>query len=314
MIDDAESLQNLTRSSSRTSTTTEQKISIENSRQKASTQCSLGIGLVCLATCVSLMAFLLIYNYQNVKVKHGLMETETAELVAKIDQIFSGKKQANEEAFRKRFPRDHRYVSQKTLSFAPKPALLRSDIGSGGSAELPLVVLEDEDKIQEIFDSVDENHDEVADPWEMHDWMLYVETHVQKFGLDEQWYTLGQNDMDNITWPDYVFKHHPRGLVTTARKRKMERDRRRWIYADFNPKDEALSKNEFKQFLFPETSIIWVAETLEDLDTDYDGFVDEKEFLVIFESDNHQEMSRYFSQDLDTDHDGLLDLEELSLD
>ena len=71
---------------------------------------------------------------------------------------------------------------------------------------LNLVVLENEDKIQEIFDSVDENHDEVADPWEMHDWMLYVESHVQKFGLDEQWYTLGQNDMDNITWPDYVFK------------------------------------------------------------------------------------------------------------
>ena len=47
----------------------------------------------------------------------------------------------------------------------------------------------------------------------------------------------------------------------------MERDRRRWIYADFNPKDEALSKNEFKKFLFPEKSIIWVAETLEDLDT-----------------------------------------------
>ena len=43
----------------------------------------------------------------------------------------------------------------------------------------------------------------------------------------------------------------------------MKRDRRRWIYADFDPKDEALSKNEFKQFMFPETSIVWVAETHE---------------------------------------------------
>ena len=46
----------------------------------------------------------------------------------------------------------------------------------------------------------------MADPWEMHDWMLSVESHVQKFDLDEQWYTLGQADMDNMTWPDFVFK------------------------------------------------------------------------------------------------------------
>ena len=75
---------------------------------------------------------------------------------------------------------------------------------------VPLTIFLDyidgEDKIQEIFDSVDENHDEVADPWEMHDWMLSVESHVQKFDLDEQWYTLGQTDMDNMTWPDFVFK------------------------------------------------------------------------------------------------------------
>ena len=46
----------------------------------------------------------------------------------------------------------------------------------------------------------------MADPWEMHDWMLSVESHVQKFDLDEQWYTLGQTDMENMTWPDFVFK------------------------------------------------------------------------------------------------------------
>ena len=60
---------------------------------------------------------------------------ETAELVEKIDQVFNRKKQANEEAFRKRFPRDHRYVSQKMLSFVPKPASLKSDIGSGSIGE-----------------------------------------------------------------------------------------------------------------------------------------------------------------------------------
>ena len=100
----------------------------------------------------------------------------------------------------KNFDSDHdkeKWSKQKVFHFLRYKSL---------SHFLNLAVLENEDKIQEIFDSVDENHDEVADPWEMHDWMLYVESHVQKFGLDEQWYTLGQNDMDNITWPDYVFK------------------------------------------------------------------------------------------------------------
>jgi len=307
MNDDTESLRSLTTRSSSRSSTSEQRISTDNSRRKRSAKCYLGIGLICIATGLSLLTFILFYDYKNTKVTvhdiYEFLEPEPTELVQKIDSIFSRKKRAYEEAFKKRFPRDQRYVNQQEiLSFVPKPASLRSDISPDG-----------EDKIQEIFDSVDENHDEVADPWEMHDWMLSVESHVQKFDLDEQWYTLGQTDMDNMTWPDFVFKHNPRGLLTTAQNRRMKRDRRRWIYADFDPKDEALSKSEFKQFLFPETSIVWVAETHEDLDSNYDGYVNEKEFLSIFEGQNQQEMSRYFSQDLDTDHDGKLDLEELSI-
>ena len=58
----------------------------------------------------------------------------------------------------------------------------------------------------------------------------------------------------------------------------------------------------------PDRSIL-----IKDLDSNYDGYVNEKEFLAIFAAENQQEMSRYFSQDLDTDHDGKLDLEELSI-
>ena len=60
------------------------------------------------------------------------MEPESTELVQKIDSIFSRKKRAYEEAFKKRFPRDQRYVNQQEiLSFVPKPASLRSDISPG---------------------------------------------------------------------------------------------------------------------------------------------------------------------------------------
>ena len=50
-----------------------------------------------------------------------------------------------------------------------------------------------------------------------------------------------------------------------------------------------------------------------DLDANQDGYVNEKEFLAIFENDLHKKMSSYFSQELDTDQNGLLDLEELSI-
>ena len=60
------------------------------------------------------------------------MEPEPTELVQKIDSIFSRKKRAYEEAFKRRFPRDQRYVNQQEiLSFVPKPASLRSDISPG---------------------------------------------------------------------------------------------------------------------------------------------------------------------------------------
>ena len=61
-------------------------------------------------------------------------------------------------------------------------------------------------QIHEIFDSVDENGDKATDPWELHDWMIYVESLAHKYVLDEQWHNLGLDDWDNITWSDYSFQ------------------------------------------------------------------------------------------------------------
>ena len=66
--------------------------------------------------------------------------------------------------------------------------------------------------------------------------------------------------------------------------------------------------NDTTIYLNPDRS-----KSSKDLDSNFDGYVNEKEFLAIFEAENQREMSRYFSQDLDTDHDGNLDLEELSI-
>ena len=75
------------------------------------------------------MFFIIIVTVYDI---YETLEPEPTELVQKIDSIFSRKKRAYEEAFKKRFPRDQRYVNQQEiLSFVPKPASLRSDISPG---------------------------------------------------------------------------------------------------------------------------------------------------------------------------------------
>ena len=64
----------------------------------------------------------------------------------------------------------------------------------------------DSDKVLELFQTVDENNNESADPWELHDWMLYVESHAHKMRIDTEWHQLNQRENDNLTWPDYVFQ------------------------------------------------------------------------------------------------------------
>lgn len=99
------------------------------------------------------------------------------------------------------------------------------------------------------------------------------------------------------------------GLLTHKMKRKLKRDRRRWIHADLDA-TETLNKTEFKHFLFPKLGIVWVPEFHEDLDNDYDGFVSQKEFESMSESND--KLATYF-KDLDKDRNGLLGTPQHSL-
>lgn len=129
--------------------------------------------------------------------KTSEINLESAELVQKINSVFDQKLEAEALVFKQRFPRDHRYVSgSKMLSFQPKASakLLLTDTDFAAS------------KVQEIFESVDENLNGALDPWEMHDWMLFLQSHVQKHSLDQQWHDLSQAENDSLKWPDFVFK------------------------------------------------------------------------------------------------------------
>ena len=120
--------------------------------------------------------------------------------VSLVTKIMNSKIQDQTDKFHQRFPRDHRYVSKKSLEFLPKKSR-SATAGRGDQTQLNL-----EDQVIEIFESVDENEDEATDAWEMHDWIVYVEGLVHKSILDEQWHNYGLDDKANITWADFAFQ------------------------------------------------------------------------------------------------------------
>ena len=175
------------------------------SRNRTATEKGLiGLLIISMLTFLALMGLLIAILLNNAnQVDHPqsptlnpMSPTLPPQLARKVTKVIQAQIEKQNQAFLQRFPRDHRYVSQKKLDFFPQPLELTrmSDVPN------------DEDKAREIFNSVDENSDGSTDPWELHDWMLYVESHVHKHILDQQWHSLGQAENDNLTWPDYVFK------------------------------------------------------------------------------------------------------------
>ena len=68
------------------------------------------------------------------------------------------------------------------------------------------LALSDDQKVQEIVYSLDEDNDGAADPWELHDWIVWVEKIVHRHVLNEQWEDLGggnNRSARNLSWGDY---------------------------------------------------------------------------------------------------------------
>ena len=177
----------------------------QNSRNRTATEKGLiGLLIISMLTFLGLIGLLIAILLNNANqpsepptpTLNPLDPTLPPQLARKVTKVIQAKIEKENADFLQRFPRDHRYVSQKKLAFFPQPLELTR------MSDVP----DDEDKVTEIFNSVDENNDGSTDPWELHDWMLYVESHVHKHILDQQWHSLGQAENDNLTWPDYVFK------------------------------------------------------------------------------------------------------------
>ena len=62
-------------------------------------------------------------------------------------------------------------------------------------------------KVREVVYSLDEDNDGAADPWELHDWIVWAEKIVHRHVLNEQWEELqlgnNQSDAKTLSWGDY---------------------------------------------------------------------------------------------------------------
>ena len=62
--------------------------------------------------------------------------------------------------------------------------------------------------------SLDEDNDGAADPWELHDWIVWVEKLVYRHVLNEQWETLNGGGINNqsaktLGWGEYQVSRRP---------------------------------------------------------------------------------------------------------
>ena len=216
-------------------------------------------------------------------------EDFSAQLTARMRQ----KIESQHGEFRRRFPRaEYRSSSaaRRITYNLPRPLKLADP------TKQPQTTSE---KVSEILFSLDTDDDGAADPWELHEWIVWVQNLVYVHALRDQWYGMfvGNSTGRRLSWPEYQSAVNPDGRRTESRRRRAERDRRRWRRADADG-DDALTKHEFKLFLFPQLSEndagapVLVPEAHEDLDTDFDGRVSLKEFLDVHRDDEENGVGR----------------------
>lgn len=76
--------------------------------------------------------------------------------------------------------------------------------------------------------AIDSDSDGAADPWELHEWMVWVQNIVYRHALEDQWQAFGRNDTVTVlSWSEYQAMVHPYGIRTNLDKRRVEKDRRR---------------------------------------------------------------------------------------
>ncbi|XP_042858427.1 calumenin-like [Penaeus japonicus] len=192
---------------------------------------------------------------------------------------------------------------------------------------------ESKERLGKIVDKIDIDHDSFITEVELKQWIDYTQKRYINDDVKRQWNANNPENTETLHWDDY--KNMVYGFMDNmdpgeldddeegmSYAEMLKRDQRRWEVADTD-NDNALSLDEFTNFLHPEESdrmrAIVVQETMEDIDKDKDGKIslaeyigdmyhgDDDEFEPSWVS-NEREQFREFR---DKNGDGYLDEEEV---
>ncbi|XP_009332853.1 PREDICTED: reticulocalbin-1 [Pygoscelis adeliae] len=185
---------------------------------------------------------------------------------------------------------------------------------------------------RKIVDRIDDNKDGYLTTEELKNWIKRVQKRYIYENVAKVWKDYDLNKDNKIAWEEYkqatygYYLENPEEFQDATDqhsfKKMLPRDERRFKTADLDG-DLAATREEFTAFLHPEEfehmKDIVVLETLEDIDKNEDGFVDQDEYIADMfaneeggpEPDWVITEREQFSDFRDLNKDGKMDKEEI---
>ncbi|XP_015265172.1 PREDICTED: reticulocalbin-1 [Gekko japonicus] len=152
---------------------------------------------------------------------------------------------------------------------------------------------ESKERLGKIVDRIDDNKDGLVTTEELKNWIKRVQKRYIFENVAKVWRDYDLNKDNKISWEEYKQatygyylenqEEFQDGTDQHSFKKMLPRDERRFRTADLDG-DSAATREEFTAFLHPEEfehmKDIVVLETLEDIDKNEDGFVDQDEYIA----------------------------------